>query len=325
MKRLIIIIFLPILSFGQAVQLYPDGVATDQDQNSFEWINYGEQDWAISNATIVTYRDGTPIPEAFDDASWASLTTGAWTYSSSGEYILYNWYAVMGIHDNDPDTPNKEFAPEGWHVPSYDEWQNLENYLTNNGYNDYNETCPNNSLAKAVSSTLWPSGGIDCSPGWDNENNNLSGFNAISTGSRRFNGVFEDESNGLARFWTSTEYEQLPENAWETDLSNSGDYLGEGYYNKNYGCAVRFVRNTSTASVNNFSNELFSISPNPVSESLLIQGNDINEIIIYSSIGKEVLRIIDQNKVNVSTLTKGIYLIQVTNGIDTSTKKFIKK
>ena len=25
---------------------------------------------------------------------------------------------MLSIHDNDPSTPNKEFAPEGWHVPS---------------------------------------------------------------------------------------------------------------------------------------------------------------------------------------------------------------
>ena len=48
----------PILT-NQAVT---NGTATDQDGNTFEWINYGTQDWAIENAEIVTYRDGTPIP-----------------------------------------------------------------------------------------------------------------------------------------------------------------------------------------------------------------------------------------------------------------------
>ena len=32
----------------------------------------------------------------------------------------------MGIHDTDPNTPNKEFAPEGWHVPTDAEWTTLE-------------------------------------------------------------------------------------------------------------------------------------------------------------------------------------------------------
>ena len=51
---------------------------------------------------------------------------------------LYNWYAVIGIHDaaslTDPSL-RKEFAPDGLHVPSDSEWTTLENYLIANGYN----------------------------------------------------------------------------------------------------------------------------------------------------------------------------------------------
>ena len=59
---------------------------------------------------------------------WESLTTGAWCYYENDETKgkLYNWYAVMGIHDAIETTPNKEFAPEGWHVPQDAEWTTLE-------------------------------------------------------------------------------------------------------------------------------------------------------------------------------------------------------
>ena len=46
-------------SYGQGEQLYADGTATDQNGNSFEWINYGTQDWAIENAEIETYRSNS--------------------------------------------------------------------------------------------------------------------------------------------------------------------------------------------------------------------------------------------------------------------------
>ncbi len=74
----------------------------------------------VDNAEMVTYRDGTPIPEVTDETAWQNLTTGAWAYFDNDptKPRLYNWYAVVGIHDTDPNTPNKEFAPEGWHVPS---------------------------------------------------------------------------------------------------------------------------------------------------------------------------------------------------------------
>jgi len=47
----------PVLGFGQCEQRYADGTANDQDGNTFEWINYGTQDWAIENAEGVGRRD----------------------------------------------------------------------------------------------------------------------------------------------------------------------------------------------------------------------------------------------------------------------------
>ena len=63
-KLALLFVFVQYLVFSQGEQRYADGTATDQDGNTFEWINYGTQDWAIENAEVVTYRDGTPIPQA---------------------------------------------------------------------------------------------------------------------------------------------------------------------------------------------------------------------------------------------------------------------
>ena len=137
MRILLFLLLAPLFVFAQGEQRYADGTATDQDGNSFEWITYGTQDWAIKNAEVVNYRDGTPIPQVTDATEWQNLTTGAWCYynNDSSKGKLYNWYAVMGIHDTDPNTPNKEFAPDGWHVPTDAEWTTFENYLIANNYN----------------------------------------------------------------------------------------------------------------------------------------------------------------------------------------------
>ncbi len=76
-KHLLLLLAVPVLGLLKGEQRYADGTATDQDGNTFEWINYGTQDWAIENAEVVTYRDGTPIPQVTDDTEWANLTTGA--------------------------------------------------------------------------------------------------------------------------------------------------------------------------------------------------------------------------------------------------------
>ena len=108
-KTINLVINIPLLVCGQGEQLYADGTATDQDGNTFEWINYGTQDWVIENAEVVTYSDGTPIPQVTDAIDWERLMTGAWCYvdNDSTNEKFYNWYAVMESI-NDENTPNKK-------------------------------------------------------------------------------------------------------------------------------------------------------------------------------------------------------------------------
>jgi len=253
MKKLLYTLFTTVLftatAFSQGEQRYANGTATDQEGNTFEWINYGTQDWAIENAEVITYRDGTEIPQVTDDAEWANLTTGAWCYYDNDptKGKLYNWYAVTGIHDNDPNTPNKDFAPTGWHVPTDAEWTTLEEYLIANGYN-YDGTTTGNKIAKAVaSSTGWdssPSAGV---PGNNQSLNNSSGFNALPEGFRNNDGWFRDEAND-AIFWSSTEVDYS--NALGRDLSINDIFLFSNTNGKQWGFSVRFVRDASSIGAN---------------------------------------------------------------------------
>ena len=221
------------------------GSVTDQDGNTYNYLTYGDQVWTVENAEMVTYRDGTPIPQVTDETEWENLTTGAWSYYNNDptKPRLYNWYAVAGIHDTDPNTPNKEFAPAGWHVPSDAEWTTLENYLIANGYN-YDGTTTGNKIAKAMASTTgWSSSTITGSVGYDQSLNNSSGFNAFPEGSSNGIGWFGGEGSG-AYFWSSTESSSnnvLYRFLWYS--STVGD-LGRSAVNKRFGFSVRFVRDS---------------------------------------------------------------------------------
>jgi len=217
----------------------------------YDSIVYGTQEWTVENACHTTYRDGTSIPEVTDNTEWESLTTGAWCYYDNDptKPRLYNCYALMGIHDTDPNTPNKEFAPEGWHVPSDAEWTTLEEHLIANGYNDDGSTT-GNKIAKAMASTTgWYSSpsAPSPSPGGDQSTNNSSGFNAFPEGKREFNGSFSFEGYD-AFFWSSTESNAdfyNADNAWARLLNNEHPTLfslntSDG--NKRNGFSVRFVR-----------------------------------------------------------------------------------
>ena len=249
MRILLYLLLAPLFVFAQGEQRYADGTATDQDGNTFEWINYGTQDWAIENAEVVTYRDGSEIPQVTDDGIWASLTTGAWCYynNDSSKGKLYNWYAVMGIHDTDPNTPNKEFAPEGWHVPTDAEWTTLENYLMATGY-----ATVGNSIAKSMASTTgWADSASNQTggPGFDQTLNNTSGFNAFPLGSRvgdhiNNSGYFRDDVGEWAVFSTSSDASATYGNRFafvrylsrdDGRVLRTGTHFGDGL-------SVRFVR-----------------------------------------------------------------------------------
>ena len=219
------------------------GTVKDQDGNSYPYLTYGDQVWTVKNAEMVTYRDGTPIPQVTDATEWANLTTGAWCYydNDPSKGKLYNWYAVAGIHDNDENTPNKELAPEGWHVPTDAEWTELENYLIANGYN-YDGTTTGNKIAKAMSSTTgWNGSTSDGTPGNNQLNNNSSGFNAFPHGLRHATGGVSFTSEGIhASFWSITE--RITTKSWYRYLSNNGVNSLNFHYEKQYGFSVRFVR-----------------------------------------------------------------------------------
>ena len=314
MKKLFLILLIsPVLGFGQGEQLYADGTATDQDGNTFEWINYGTQDWAIENAEVVIYRDGTAIPQVTDVSEWPNLTTGAWCYYNNdpSKGKLYNGYAVMGIHDNDENTPNKEFAPVGWRVPTDAEWTNLENYLIANGYNY--DTTTENKIAKSMASTTGWNGSNTTTGGIGNDQslNNSSGFNAFPEGFRSNNGSFNNEGSSTF-FWSSTE--NNADKAWNLNLYSYISNLNRSIYNKRLGFSVRFVRDAATASTDKYSNAI-TIYPNPTTSIVTLQGGKQYDIEVYTIQGKRVMALTG-NTIDMSHLSSATYIVKALDKVE---------
>ena len=215
-------------------------LSEDQNGNIIYSKTYGNQEWSTQNADVITYRDGTPIPEvAYNEHStFYGATTGVYMQTDYGKF--YNWYAIMGIHDNDPSTPNKQFAPEGWHVPSRSEWETLRDYLIANGYN-YDGTTTDNKIAKAMATSLnWSNDDSLGAVGNNQSSNNSSGFNARPYGEISADGVYFNYGIS-ATFWTRTydfnnygQFFSLNNNSPSLNMNTS--YLfGRGH-------SVRFVK-----------------------------------------------------------------------------------
>ena len=68
------------------------------------------------------YQNNDPIDFILSVNEWGELVTGAYCYFDSDPISLeqygnlYNWHAV-----ND----DRGVCPENWHIPTYDEWQQL--------------------------------------------------------------------------------------------------------------------------------------------------------------------------------------------------------
>jgi uncharacterized protein (TIGR02145 family) len=191
----------------------------DIDGNAYPTFMIGAQQWTAENLRVTHYRNGDTIPNETDDATWAGLTTGAYCWynndqSANAKYgTLYNWYAV---HDS------RNICPEGWHVPSDDEWTALTTYLGG-------ESVAGGKM-KSVSA-LWNS------PNTDATNN--SGFSGFPGGFRYYSGGFS-YVGGYGGWWSATEYGG--DYAWFRYLGYDGSDVYRSYSGKASGYSVRCVR-----------------------------------------------------------------------------------
>jgi uncharacterized protein (TIGR02145 family) len=96
------------------------GTVTDVHGNVYKTVKIGDQWWMAENLRVTRDAQGNAIQSYVynEDESMASV------YGR-----LYTWQAMM----NGSTSPSAQgIAPDGWHIPSLDEWQTLIDYLGGN-------------------------------------------------------------------------------------------------------------------------------------------------------------------------------------------------
>lgn len=196
--------------------------STKQSNNSHE-VTIGTQIWMTENLGVDYFRNGDIITQVKSTKEWEKAGKNhqpACCYykndvgngASYGK--LYNWYAV-----NDP----RGLAPEGWHIPTDNEWKILSNYL---GGEDF--------AGKKIKST---SGWEDNRSWWKVKNgNNSSGFNGLPGGYRSDYGTFDGQGN-YGIWWSASEFDTVK--AYARFL---GYNLVRANDNKGLGFSVRCLR-----------------------------------------------------------------------------------
>lgn len=204
---------------------------TDIDGNVYRNVQIGGQCWMAENLKTTRNNDGTDIPNVTDNTAWSQLNSVAWcNYDNSPANEatygkLYNWYAAA----------NPNTCPQGWHVPTDAEWQQLEaalgmpaGELGQTGWRGVAQ----NVGGKMKTTTLWnaPNTGA----------NNESGFSGLPGGGRaNINGAFSTlGDHGYC--WSASE--SGAELAWYRELYFYAAGVTRSNTSKRLGFCVRCVK-----------------------------------------------------------------------------------
>jgi len=198
----------------------PPSPVTDIEGNTYKTVRIGEQTWMAENLKTTKLADGSAIPVVSDPSAWNELITpGLCWYNNQGDSIreiygaLYNFYAVA----------SSKLCPEGWHVPSGDDWQKLRDFI--------GDTLVAGGALKEAGTLHWvlPNTGAV----------NSTGFTALPGGIRYFEGSFNSISY-FTSFWSLTEYDSSK--AWYLGLYYADAALTWSKISKKDGFSVRCLR-----------------------------------------------------------------------------------
>lgn len=101
----------------------------DGNGNEYATVRVGALCWTTYNMRAISYADGTPIAKAMIYNSERYNDTVA-NLANFGR--LYTWWSAVNVPEGDDTKPAKDMAgfvqgvcPEGWHIPTVAEMQNL--------------------------------------------------------------------------------------------------------------------------------------------------------------------------------------------------------
>lgn len=218
----------------EIVAVLETGIVSDNDGRTYKTIKIGNQWWMAEDLRTTKYRDSSFISLiAPTDTTWSTLTSGAYSKNmdNNGNIIgiFYNHYAI---------TDPRGIAPIGWHIPTDEEWKQMEKYLgmsvgeaNNIGWRGTHE----GEKLKVVKGTV--NGWSDYGSVWTT---NESGFSALAGGCRMFDGSQGDPGQYYTGFWWTLSTTE--NNAWYRHL----DYKNANVFRYNgprtYGYSVRCVK-----------------------------------------------------------------------------------
>jgi len=186
---------------------------TDFDGNSYTTVQIGNQWWMKENLRVTHATNGdTIVSYCYDDDTVYARTFGR----------LYTWDVAM---NGSVVECAQGICPDGWHIPSDDEWKDLEKYL---GMTQSEADLENTWRGTGVGTKLGPGGS--------------SGYEALYSGRRSPNGYYTFLTE-YEYIWTSTEYSADANYAWRRCLSKYANNVGRwNTFPKTYAFSIRCIK-----------------------------------------------------------------------------------
>lgn len=107
----------------EVLSIEPDVIDDDRNSQQYSIAKIGCQYWMTENLVVTSFTDGTPISNLTDKTKWEKSIDNTPTpaYGINNLIYYYNYSAISG-----------NIAPNGWEIPTLEQWNSLKTYINNN-------------------------------------------------------------------------------------------------------------------------------------------------------------------------------------------------
>ena len=204
----------------------------DAGGHEYETVQIGTQCWTKTNLHVAPAG-------AMDKTASSSIETSStvpyyyvYPYVDASVYgYYYNWQAARLV------------CPTGWHLPSDAEWTMLTDYVGSQSEYVCGSPADPTYIAKALASKEdWESSTGSCTPGYNTNTNNKTGFSAIPADIYNGTAVARPALGYSTYFWSSTE--DGSNSAFDRSLRSEKKYVNRFGENKENSMSVRCVKDS---------------------------------------------------------------------------------
>ena len=210
----------------------PVDICEDIDGNVYQTVQIGDQLWMAENLKVTHYNNGDDITNITNEGQWGSIDEGQYcVYNDEPANAniygnLYNWVVAVDL---------RGICPEGWHVPSYEEFTQLTDFIAPEGIENWGNSVAGGKM-KESGSEHWNYYSDQISL----EATNESGFTGLPGGYRNTNSGDYINMGFDGFFWSSTEHSS--ELAWRLYLFYYSSAVAKDIFGKPNGFSIRCLK-----------------------------------------------------------------------------------